>query len=97
MKEKAQHKERFFSIELESKANLKTVTLTNGSSDSALIEGTIGELVQASFAEGEILEIVGKTGTFRINLKEKELEKPLPSSAAAKAPDQKKKPQEVKR
>ena len=43
--------ERFFSVELNSKAHLKNVTLTNGSSDSALIEGTLGELVQATFAE----------------------------------------------
>jgi hypothetical protein len=68
-------KERFFSIELKSKANLKNVTLTNGSCDSVLVEGTIGELVQATFAEGIILEIVGKKGTLRINLKEKELRK----------------------
>jgi hypothetical protein len=60
--------ERFFSVELTSKAHLRNVTLTNGSSDSALIEGTLGELVQATFAEGVILEVVGTKGTFRINL-----------------------------
>ena len=68
-------KERSFSIELKSKANLKNVTITNGAHDSVLIEGTIGELLQATFAEGIILEIVGKRGTLRINLKEKELRK----------------------
>ena len=62
--------ERFFSVELKSKAHLKNVTLTNGSADSALIEGTLGELVQATFAEGVILEVVGIKGTFRINLDE---------------------------
>ena len=65
--------ERFFSVELNSKAHLKNVTLTNGSSDSALIEGTLGELVQATFAEDEILEVVGTKGTFRINLAQKEI------------------------
>ena len=65
--------ERFFSVELKSKAHLKNVTLTNGSSDSALIEGTLGELVQATFAEDEILEVVGTKGTFRINLAQHEL------------------------
>ena len=39
------------SVELKSKTHLKNVTLTNGSTDSALIEGTLGELVQATFAE----------------------------------------------
>ena len=65
--------ERFFSVELNSKAHLKNVTLTNGSSDSALIEGTLGELVHATFAEDVILEVVGTKGTFRINLAQREI------------------------
>jgi hypothetical protein len=65
--------ERFFSVELNSKAHLKNVTLTNGSTDNALIEGTLGELVQATFAEDEILEVVGTKGTFRINLAKHEI------------------------
>ena len=65
--------ERFFSVELNSKAHLKNVTLTNGSKDSALIEGTLGELVKATFAEGVILEVVGTKGTFRINLAQNEI------------------------
>jgi len=69
-------KERFFSIELKSKANLKNVAIANASHDSVLIEGSIGELVQATFVEEIILEIVGKKGTLRINLKAKELKSP---------------------
>jgi hypothetical protein len=65
--------ERFFSVELKSKAHLKNVTLTNGSSDNALIEGTLGELVKATFAEDVILEVVGTKGTFRINLSQTEI------------------------
>jgi hypothetical protein len=65
--------ERFFSVELKSKAYLKNVTLTNGSANSALIEGTLGELVQATFAEDVILEVVGTKGTFRINLAQGEI------------------------
>ncbi len=61
-------KERVFSVELKSKNSLKNVTLTNGSSDSVLIEGTIGELLQASFAEGVVLEVVGKNGVLRLDL-----------------------------
>jgi hypothetical protein len=65
--------ERFFSVELNSKAHLKNVTLTNGSSDNALVEGTLGELVQATFAEDVILEVVGTKGTFRINVAQHEI------------------------
>jgi len=75
MRSKTKDKERVFSVELKSKRNLKSVTLTNGSSDSVLVEGTIGELVQATFAEGVILEVVGKKGVLRIDLREDEIKK----------------------
>ncbi len=75
MENKTTHKERVFSVELKSKRNLKNVTLTNGSADSVLVEGTIGELVQATFAEGVILEVVGKNGTLRVDLGEDEIKK----------------------
>lgn len=66
-------KERVFSVELKSKRNLKNLTLTNGSSDNVLLEGNLGELVQARFAEGVILEVVGKNGVLRIDLSEAEI------------------------
>jgi hypothetical protein len=73
MENEMENKERFLSVELKSKADLKNFSLANGSRDSVLIEGTIGELVQATFVEGVILEIVGKKGILRINLKKEEL------------------------
>ncbi|MCK4885620.1 hypothetical protein KAS24_06055 [Candidatus Bathyarchaeota archaeon] len=75
MKSKLTDKERVFSVELKSKMHLKNVTLTNGSSDNVLVEGTIGELVQATFAEGVILEVVGKKGILRIDLRKDEIKK----------------------
>lgn len=66
-------KERVFSVEPKSKQNLKTITLTNGTSDSVLLEGNIGELVQATFTEDIILEVVGKNGVLRIDLCEDEI------------------------
>jgi hypothetical protein len=65
--------ERFFSVELKSKAHLKNVTLTNGTADNALIEGTLGELVEATIAEDVVLEVVGTKGTLRINLARNEI------------------------
>ena len=85
MDNKTTRKERVFSVELKSKRNLKNVTLTNGSSDSVLIEGTLGELVQATFAEGVILEVIGKNGVLRVDLGEEEIQKPTePSQTEAK-------------
>ena len=63
-------------MELKSKSNLKNVTLANGSSDMVLLEGTLGELVRATFAEGVILEVVGKNGVLRVDLGENEIQKP---------------------
>ncbi len=84
MENKPANKERVFSVELKSKRNLKNVTLTNGSSDSVLVEGTIGELVQATFKEGIILEVVGKNGVLRVDLGEDEIKK-TPEQMAVKA------------
>ena len=75
MENKTNDKERVFSVELKSKRNLKNITLTDGSSDSVLIEGTIGELLQANFAEGVILEVVGKNGVLRLDLGEDDIKK----------------------
>jgi hypothetical protein len=68
-------KDRGFTVELKSKCNLKNLTLTNGNSDSVLLEGTIGEFVQATFTEGIILEVIGKKGILRIDLEEHEIKK----------------------
>jgi hypothetical protein len=84
---KTENLERFFSVELKSKANLKNVTLTNGGHDNVLVEGTLGELVQAGFAEGVILEVVGSKGVLRINLGEEEIKKtPVQNCGEVKTP-----------
>jgi len=67
-------KERFFSIELSSKANLKNVTLANvGVHENVLIEGNLGFLKQATFIDGVVLEIACDAGIFRINLTQDEI------------------------
>jgi hypothetical protein len=78
------NKTRVFSVELKSKRNLKNVTLTNGSTDSVLLEGSIGELVVAKFAEGVILEVVGKDGVLRIDLGEEEIQKTVKNACEVK-------------
>ena len=73
-------KERFFSIELESKANLKNVTLSNGSHENVLIEGIIGQLKHATFTDGVVLEVVCDKGILRINLTQDEIKQAQSSS-----------------
>ena len=66
-------KERFFSVEMQSKANVKSVTMPNGGIDNVLIEGTIGRLQHATFVEGVVLEVLCDKGILRINLTRDEI------------------------
>jgi hypothetical protein len=75
MKTQADHKERLFSAELKSKAQLRNITINGGSPEIVLIEGVLGELKHAGFAEGIILEIVCSNGTLRVDLEENEIKK----------------------
>ena len=81
MENEKEETERFFTIELKSKAHLKTINLENGPNHNVIVEGTIGMLMQAAFVEGVILEIIGKKGTLRINLEKNELRK-LPNDVS---------------
>ncbi len=62
------NKERFFSVELKSKANLKNVTVSERSQENVLIEGTLGKLKQAEFDNGVVLVVFGDKGVLRVNL-----------------------------
>ena len=75
MTSKQEKNDRFFTIELKSKTNLKNVALSNSSNETVLLEGTIGQLEQAEFAEGVILQIVGNKGVLRVDLSENEITK----------------------
>jgi len=66
-------KDRSFSVELNSRANLKNIRMANGSPEPVLIEGTIGALHHARFLEGVILEVVGNCGAIRIDLRRQEI------------------------
>ena len=72
---KPTEKERSFSIELKSKANLKNITLTNDSQENAIIEGTIGELEHAGFVEDMVLEVMGRKGVLRIDISENDIKR----------------------
>ena len=75
MEHQAGNKKRFFSIELTSQTQLTNITMSSISPDIVLLEGVLGELKQASFAEGIILEVVCSNGTLRVDLEEDEIKK----------------------
>ena len=63
-------------MELKSKAHIKNIVMTSGSPEGVMIEGVLGELVKAYFAEGIILEVVGTNGVLHVDLGEHEVTKP---------------------
>lgn len=68
-------KERSFSVELKSKANLKNIALNNDVQENAVIEGTIGKLEHAGFVEDMVLEVMGRKGILRIDISENEIKR----------------------
>lgn len=72
---KKENKERVFSVELESKNYLKNVTLTDGANENVVVEGTLGNLLHASFEEDIILEVAGTKGILRLDLRADEIKK----------------------
>lgn len=73
LRSKLEENERFFSVELKSKVSLKNITLATDDQENVLVEGTLGELQSAEFAEGIVLEIVGDKGVLRINLSQDDI------------------------
>jgi len=65
--------DRCFSLELSSKDQITNMTMTEGQKDGTLIEGSIGNLLEATFTEGIVLEVTGTKGTLRIDLQAKEI------------------------
>ncbi len=68
-------KECSFSIQLKSKVNLKSVSMTNASQENVLVEGTIGHFQSARLAEGIVLEVIGDKGILRVCITENEIKK----------------------
>lgn len=57
-----------FSAVLDSKKQVKNITLTDDINQKVFFEAEIGQLEQVEFTEGLLLEIVGTKGVLRIDL-----------------------------
>ena len=61
-------KKSAFSVELNSKENVKLVTIADNKRDRVLIEGFLGKILKINFLENTLLEIIGLNGTLRLDL-----------------------------
>jgi hypothetical protein len=60
--------EHSFSVEMKSKLYVKTISISDESHDRVLFEGNLGELVESSLVEDDVLEIKGSNGILRLGL-----------------------------
>lgn len=69
--------EHVFSVEMNSKKHLKTVSISDETYDRVLFEGNLGKLTELSIVEGDILELVGVNGVLRVSLTGEQLQQAL--------------------
>jgi hypothetical protein len=81
-------KERVFTVELNSRSDVKNLIVQNGA-QHVVIEGTVGALKRAEFVENTILELVGTRGVLRVDLARQDLTKhsPKPQDSEEKPGD----------
>ncbi len=75
-----------FSIEMKSKNHVKNISISDEAHDRVLFEGNLGELVELSLVEGDVLEIVGVHGILRVGIKTEQLQKALKRTTGNKEP-----------
>lgn len=61
------------SVEIKSKIYVKNVTISNDAHDRVLFVAELGDLVELSLVDDEVLEYRGTTGTLRVDLKKDSL------------------------
>ena len=57
-----------FSAVLDSKKQVKNITLSENIHQKVFFEADLGQLVQVRFTEGIVLEVIGTKGVLRIDL-----------------------------
>jgi hypothetical protein len=69
--------EHGFSVEMKSKEYVKNMSISDEAHDSVLFEGNLGQLLELSLVEGDVLEFTGVNGVLRINLTDEQLQRVL--------------------
>jgi len=73
----AKSKERMFSIDMRSKENVRSISISDVTQDRVLFEGYLGQLEELGMINGAILEVRGINGVLRMELSEDELHRML--------------------
>ena len=73
--------EHTFSVEMRSKRFVKNISISDEAHDRVLFEGNLGELLELSLVEGNVLEFVVVNGVLRVAVAEKQLQKKLKTAS----------------
>ena len=73
--------EQVFSIEMISKRYVKNISISDEAHDRVLFEGNLGRLLDLSYVEGDVLELVGVNGVLRVNLTREQLQEIIKSAS----------------
>ena len=68
-----------FSVEMRSKMNVRSISISDDSHDRVLFEGDLGQLQFVSTIDGSSLELMGENGILRLEIDEDVLRKVLTS------------------
>lgn len=69
--------EHTLSVEMKSKRYVKSISISDETHDRVLFEGNIGEMLELSLLEGDVLEFVGANGVLRVAITEEQLRRTL--------------------
>lgn len=76
--------EHTFSVEMNSKNQVKNISISNEAHDRVLFEGSIGQLLELSLVESNVLEFIGTKGVLRVAVTEEQLWNALRASSHVK-------------
>ena len=62
-----------FSVEMKSKRHVKNISISDEGYERVFFEGDLGDSVEISLVEGDVLEVIGGNGILRIGVTESEL------------------------
>jgi hypothetical protein len=75
--------EHIFSVEMNSKKYVKSISLSDDTRDRVLFEGNLGKLVELSVAEGDVFELIGGNGVLRVSLTKEQLRQALTTESTS--------------
>jgi len=75
--------EHVFSIEMNSKKHVKSISISDDTRDRVLFEGNLGKLRGLSVTEGDVLELAGDNGVLRVSLTKEQLQQALTTESTS--------------